>query len=32
MDQGSKEEYSVSEGANTPYCQPVYIDAEVQTD
>ena len=29
---GSKEEYSAFEGANTPYCLPVYLDAEVQTD
>ena len=32
MDHGSKEEYSAFEGANTPYCEPVYVDAEVQTD
>ena len=29
---GSKEEYSAFEVANTPYCQPEYLDAEVQTD
>ena len=29
---GSKEEYSAFEGANTPYCRPVHLDAEVQTD
>ena len=30
---GSKqEEYSAFEGANTPYWQSVYVDAEVQTD
>ena len=23
----SKEEYSAFEGANTPYCRPVYLDA-----
>ena len=32
MDHGSKEEYSAFEGPNTPYCEPVYVDAEVQTD
>ena len=25
-------EYSAFEGANTPYCRPVHLDAEVQTD
>ena len=29
---GSKEEYSAFEVANTPHCQPVYLDAEAQTD
>ena len=29
---GSKEEYSAFERANTPYCRPLYLDAEVQTD
>ena len=29
---GSKEEYSAFEGANTPYCRPMYLDAEAQTD
>ena len=28
----SKEEYSALEGANTPYCRPVYLDDEVPTD
>ena len=32
MDHESKEEYSAFEGANTPYCEPVYVDAEVQTE
>ena len=32
MDHGSKEEYSAFEGANTPYCEPVYVDVEVQTE
>ena len=26
------EGYSAFEGANTPYCRPMYLDAEVQTD
>jgi len=32
MDHGSKEEYSGFEGADTPFSEPVYVDAEVQTD
>ena len=32
MIHSSKEEYSAFEGANTPYCRLVYVDAEVQTD
>ena len=32
MDHGSKEEYSGFKGANTPFSEPVYVDAEVQTD
>ena len=28
----SKEGYSALEGANTPYCRPVYLDGEVPTD
>ena len=28
---GSKVEHSSFEGANSPYCKPVYVDAEVQT-
>ena len=32
MDHGSKEQYSGFEGADTPFSEPVYVDAEVQTD
>ena len=32
MDHGSKEEYCGFEGADTPFSEPVYVDAEVQTD
>ena len=32
MVHSSKEEYSAFEGADTPCCQFVYVDAEVQTD
>lgn len=32
MDHGSKEEYSGFEGADTPFSEPMYIGAEVQTD
>ena len=32
MDHGSKEEYSGFEAADTPFSEPVYVDAEVQTD
>ena len=28
----SKEGYCALEGANTPYCRPVYLDGEVPTD
>ena len=32
MDHGSKEQYSGFEGADTPFSDPVYVDAEVQTN
>ena len=32
MDYWSKEQYSGFEGADTPFSEPVYVDAEVQTD
>lgn len=32
MDQGSEEDQSTTEGANTPDCRPVYVDGQVQTD
>lgn len=32
MDHGSKEQYSGFEGADTPFSEPVYVDAEVQAD
>lgn len=32
MDHISIEKYSAFEGADTPYCWPVQVDAEVQTD
>ena len=32
MDHWSKEQYSGFEGADTPFSEPVYVDAEVQTD
>jgi len=32
MDYDSKEEYSAFKGGHTPYCRPLYVDAEVQTD
>ena len=32
MDHGSKEQYSGFEGADTPFSEPVYVDAEAQTD
>ena len=32
MDHWSKEEYSGFEGADTPFSEPIYVDAEVQTD
>ena len=32
MDHGSKEQYSGFEGADTPFSEPVYVDAEVQTN
>ena len=27
---GSTEEYSAFQGANTPYCRPVYVEVEFQ--
>lgn len=32
MDHGSKEQYSGFEGADTPFSEPVYVDAEVKTN